>query len=147
MSFHQQVCLYMKLMALPSSNSKVCVRVYECACWCAYVHPSIYFMWYFRSTSVCVVLYLGVENQHFHLDLIFDFLLYTHLTPSLPQFIISASSIDFLSLFRKAFYFLCIAIFHMHLSLIVCKYKFVSVLWSLYVSWNLGQPLLYFVIL
>lgn len=54
MSFHQQVCLYMKLMASQSCNLKVCVFV--CVCWCACVHPSIYFMLVFppMDLHLCV---------------------------------------------------------------------------------------------
>ena len=56
MSFHQQVCLYGKLMASQSCSLKAPVWVYVCACLCAFIHIFYVGISTHGFASVCVCL-------------------------------------------------------------------------------------------
>lgn len=99
MSFHQQVCLYMKLMASQSCNLKACV------CLCVFVgvrvciHPYI-LCWYFHPwicVSVCVVLCLVLLLQYIPFLLLPLSLVSEPLSPllSAPQYFIILFLIDY----------------------------------------------------
>lgn len=97
MSFHQQVCLYGKLMASQSCSLRACVWVYVCACLCAFIHIFYVGISTHGFASVCVsgwagvcvcsILYLQRENQHFQEAVFFFFL--SNIT--LPRFSLSTS--------------------------------------------------------
>lgn len=117
MSFHQQVCLYGKLMASQSCSLRACVWVYVCACLCAFIHIFYVGISTHGFASVCVsgwagvcvcsILYLQRENQHFHEAVFFFFVQYN--PPSLFTFHFSLSPNFSLS---SPPLFLCASIFH-----------------------------------
>lgn len=106
MSFHQQVCLYRKLMASQSWSLKGCVCVRLLACVCAFIH--IFYvcisthgfasvgLWVF--VCVCAVLYLCREYQHFHEGLCFQSNIILHFSfhflPPIPSFSFPAFSLS-----------------------------------------------------
>lgn len=101
MSFHQQVCLYMKLMASQSCNLKACM------CLCVFVgvrvciHPYI-LCWYFHPwicvcVCVCVVLCLVLLLQYIPFLLLPLSLVSEPLSPALsvPQYFIIPFLVDY----------------------------------------------------